>query len=80
MEDLRGLQFKNKIGAAFGSYGWSGQCVDVIEEHFEEADIPLVRKGIRCKWQPRAEDLEQCRQFGREVADAVLEEVDTDED
>jgi len=33
LEDLRGLKFKNKIAAAFGSYGWSGEAPDKIEEH-----------------------------------------------
>ena len=31
LEDLRGLKFKNMIGAAFGSYGWSGESVKLIE-------------------------------------------------
>src|SRR5450759_5096510 len=29
LEDLRGLKFQNKIGAAFGSYGWSGESVKI---------------------------------------------------
>jgi len=69
--DLKGLKFKNKLGAAFGSYGWSGEAVKRIEAHFGDCRIPLVREGIRCKWQPRAEDLEACRAFGRELADAT---------
>jgi flavorubredoxin len=69
--DLRGLKFKNKLGAAFGSYGWSGEGVKVIEEHLQTAKIPIVREGIRCKWQPRPEDLEACRKFGREIGQAT---------
>ena len=46
LEDLRGLQFQNKIGAAFGSYGWSGECVKQIEEHFAKCQIPLVGPEI----------------------------------
>ena len=65
LEDLRGLRFKNKIGAAFGSYGWSGESVKMIEEHFEKCKIPVVREGIRCKWQPSTQDLENCRSYGR---------------
>ncbi len=71
LEDLRGLRFKNKIGAAFGSYGWSGQAVQLIEEHLGACNIPLAHEGIRCKWQPTREDLEACRQFGRELAGAT---------
>ncbi len=70
--DLKGLRFRNKIGAAFGSYGWSGESVKVIEQIFEDCRIPLVREGIRAKWQPTADDLEACRAFGREIARATL--------
>ena len=69
--DLAGLQFKNKQGAAFGSHGWSGESVKHIESHLEDAGIPLVREGIRCKWQPDAGELDDCRQFGRELAEAT---------
>jgi len=71
LEEMRGLRFKNKIGAAFGSYGWSGESVKDIEEVFRKAGIPLVREGIRVKWQPGVADLVTCRAFGRELAAAV---------
>ena len=71
LEAIRGLKFKNKIGAAFGCYGWSGEAVKIIEEHFGRCGIPLVREGIKCKWQPRADDLEACRAFGRELGEAT---------
>lgn len=71
LEDLRGLKFKNKIGAAFGSYGWSGESVKILEEHLEKCKIPVVREGIRCKWQPSAKDIEACRSFGREIGQAT---------
>jgi len=71
LEDIRGLKFRNKLGAAFGSYGWSGESVKIIEEHFGRCKIPLVREGLRCKWQPGPEDLAACRAFGREIAQAT---------
>jgi flavorubredoxin len=71
LEDLKGLKFKNKLGAAFGCYGWSGEAVKIIEEHFAKCKIPLIREGIRCKWQPRPEEIEACRAFGRELAQAT---------
>ncbi len=67
LEDLRGLNFRNKLGAAFGSYGWSGESVKTIEDHLSKCKIPLIREGIRCKWQPSSRDLEECRSFGREL-------------
>ncbi len=66
LEDLKGLRFKNKVGAAFGSYGWSGESVKLIEEILEKARIKVLQKGMRCKWQPTQEELKQCIEFGRE--------------
>jgi len=71
LEDLKGLRFQNKIGAAFGSYGWSGESVKLIEEHLARCNIPVVAPGVRAKWQPTAADLAECEQLGRTVAQAV---------
>jgi len=71
LEDLRGLKFQNKIGAAFGTYGWSGESIKVIEEHLNRCKIPVVAPGVRAKWQPREADLENCRKLGRAVAQEV---------
>jgi len=71
LEDLRGLKFRNKTGAAFGSYGWSGENITRIESHLEEARIPLAVQGLNIKWCPDAEGLEKCRQMGRDIADRM---------
>lgn len=71
LEDIRGLKFQNKISAAFGSYGWSGESVKLIEEHLTRCKIPIVSQGVRAKWQPRAADLSECEKLGRKVAQAV---------
>jgi anaerobic nitric oxide reductase flavorubredoxin len=71
LEDLRGLRFQNKIGAAFGSYGWSGECVKIIEEHLGKCKIPVAAPGVRAKWQPKPPDLAECEKLGRQVAAAL---------
>jgi len=75
LEDMKGLRFENKIGASFGSYGWSGECVKIIDRHFENSKIPVVAEGVLAKWQPKVEDLEKCRALGRKVANSVKNEV-----
>lgn len=72
LEDLRGLGFQHKIGAAFGSFGWSGESVKEIEGHLERSKVQKVADGVSVKWQPTAEDLERCRALGQAVAQAVL--------
>jgi flavorubredoxin len=71
LEDIKGLRFQNKIGAAFGSYGWSGESAKIIEEHLKSCKIPLVAAGVLAKWQPKTEDLDKCRELGRSVGKAV---------
>jgi len=71
LEDLKGLKFQNKIGAAFGSYGWSGESVKQIEAHLAACNIPLAAEGVRAKWQPTAADLMNCETLGRKVAVGV---------
>ncbi len=71
LEDLKGLKFKNKVGAAFGSYGWSGENVKLIEENLEKARVKVVQEGIKFKWQPTVEELEKCVEFGRSFAAKV---------
>ena len=71
IEDLKGLKFKNKVGAAFGSYGWSGESVKIIEEHLDQAKITKVGPGILAKWQPTPEDLAKCREFGWTIGKAI---------
>jgi anaerobic nitric oxide reductase flavorubredoxin len=68
LEDLKGLKFKNKVGAAFGSYGWSGENVKLIEETLEKAKVKILQEGIKFKWQPTEEELGKCVEFGRSFA------------
>jgi flavorubredoxin len=68
LEDLKGLKFKNKVGAAFGTYGWSGENVKLIEEILEKAKIKILQEGIKFKWQPTKEELGKCVEFGRSFA------------
>jgi anaerobic nitric oxide reductase flavorubredoxin len=72
LEDLRGLRFKNRIGAAFGAYGWSGEGVGLLEEHLKAAGIPLAAPGVKGAWQPSADDLAKCEALGAAVAREIL--------
>ena len=71
MEDLKGLKFQNKIGAAFGCYGWSGESVGILEDHLKQCKINVVAPGVKAKWQPKEDDLALCRELGKKVAQAI---------
>ena len=70
---MRGLKPQNKIAAAFGSYGWSGECVKLLNEAIEDMRLELVDEGIRFKYVPTEEDLEECVAMGRRIGQTVKE-------
>jgi flavorubredoxin len=69
LDEIRNLKPRNKIGAAFGSYGWSGEGVKNLEAKLREAGIDLVEPGIRVKYQPTEEELAQCFAMGRRIGE-----------
>ena len=73
LEDLKGLKFENKIGAAFGSYGWSGEGVTQLQEHLLQCKIKVIDGSVKVKWQPTDQDLAACRELGKNVAKAIME-------
>jgi anaerobic nitric oxide reductase flavorubredoxin len=74
LEDIRGMKFQNKIGAAFGCYGWSGESVKTLEEHLAKSKITKVADGVLAKWQPRIEDLAKSRELGAQIGRAVRQD------
>ena len=71
LEDLAHLKFRIPIGAAFGSYGWGGESARIIQERLKACGMETPVEPLRVRWQPRAEDLEACRELGRHVGMAV---------
>ncbi|MDR7871105.1 MAG: anaerobic nitric oxide reductase flavorubredoxin [Tissierellaceae bacterium] len=69
LEMLRGIGFKKKKAAAFGSYGWSGESVKIIEEKLKDAKLELVEGGPLVLWNPDEEGIKECYEFGRKFAE-----------
>uniref|UniRef100_A0A7V3PST6 FprA family A-type flavoprotein n=1 Tax=candidate division WOR-3 bacterium TaxID=2052148 RepID=A0A7V3PST6_UNCW3 len=65
---MKGLKPKNKIGAAFGSYGWSGEAVGMIAERLRAMGIELVVEPLKIKYVPDNESLNKCRTTGARIA------------
>jgi len=70
LEMIKGLRFKNKKGASFGCYGWSGESIKIIKEHLEKSGFSVINDGIRALWNPDDKSLEKCVEFGREIANS----------
>ena len=68
---MKGLKPLNKIGAAFGSYGWSGEAVKMINKELEAMKFDIVDPGLRIQYVPDKEALESCYELGRKIGKAV---------
>jgi flavorubredoxin len=74
---LRGLRPRNLIGAAFGSYGWSGEGVSQANAILKEMKVELVSDGFSVQFVPDEKDLDECRKLGQRVAERLVEMVDS---
>ncbi len=65
---------KSKIAAVFGSFGWSGEAVKMVEQRLTGLKYKLAAEGISFRFTPTAENLEACRHFAEQIAGTVLTE------
>ena len=68
---LKGLKPQNKIGAAFGSYGWSGEAPKLINEELEAMKFDVVDTPLKLKYVPDEGGIEACHELGRKIAQAL---------
>ncbi|MGD0278700.1 MAG: FprA family A-type flavoprotein, partial [Smithella sp.] len=72
MTYLKGLKPANLIGAAFGSYGWSGESVKHLEEMLKGMKVEIAAESISVKNAPDSDVLEKCHELGKTIADRLL--------
>jgi flavodoxin I len=70
---VKGINLKGKIGAAFGSYGWSGEApkliLEIMKFKFEMQAIepPLLAKNV-----PDQNALNSCNDLGMKVSERLM--------
>ncbi|MGD9162516.1 MAG: FprA family A-type flavoprotein [Desulfobacteraceae bacterium] len=72
---FKGLKPKNKIVAAFGSYGWSGEAVKLINSVFDEMKLDIVDPGIKANYVPDGDTLNACRVLGKKIAEKLPQQL-----
>jgi flavorubredoxin len=68
---MKGLRPLNRIGGAFGSYGWSGESAKQLQEHLAAMNMEMPAEPVKCAWRPDKDALKACHALGKIVAEAL---------
>jgi len=71
LREMEGLRPRNKLAAAFGSYGWGGGATATIEKSLKSAGMELVAPAMTVNWVPNKDELQKCYDYGKEFAKKV---------
>lgn len=73
LENLGKADARGKVGAAFGSYGWSGEAPVMIADKMRQMGMKVIDPVLRVQYKPTAKDLEECKRLGKDIANKVKE-------
>ncbi|MFM1841580.1 MAG: hypothetical protein RLZZ490_311, partial [Cyanobacteriota bacterium] len=62
---------KTQLCGVFGSFGWSGEAIDLLEGKFRDAGFRFGFDPIRVKFKPTDQTLKQCEEAGTDFAQAL---------
>lgn len=62
---------KSKLAGVFGSYGWSGEAIDLLEGKLKDAGYQFGFDTIRVKFKPNEVTLKYCEEAGTDFAQAL---------
>jgi flavodoxin short chain len=71
MESLEKANVAGKLGASFGSYGWSGEAPIDIANKMRKLGMEVIDPVLRIQYQPTDKDLEECKRLGKDLATRV---------
>ncbi len=71
IESLEKAKVADKVGAAFGSYGWSGEAPVMIAEKMRDLGMKVIDPVLRIQYEPSEKDIEECKRLGKDLAARV---------
>jgi len=71
---LKGLRPQKKKALAFGSYGWGGGAVKLVEQELKNAGVEVLEPGLQVRYRPYEKELERCRELGEQLAAVAKEQ------
>ncbi|WP_232056784.1 FprA family A-type flavoprotein [Methylomonas rhizoryzae] len=72
LSSLTVVNLKNKLGGVFGSYGWTGEGVRLVEDRLRGLKLRVPVPGLRVKLIPTDAEIVECKAFGLELAQELM--------
>ncbi len=86
LKELKDMDLSSKMGIAFGSYGWSGEAVEVIHDYLRESNIQAVDSSfiikntgmddvffpIRVKFGPKKSEIQYIDRAAQTIGDLLV--------
>ena len=67
---VKGVSLKGKVGATFGSYGWSGEAPGLILEIMKNKfEMQVVESPLLVKYTPDEKMLSSCKDLGKRISE-----------
>ena len=70
---VRGVNLKGKAGAAFGSYGWTGEAPKYVLEIMKyKFEMQVTEPPLLAKYTPDQRMLDKCRALGKRISESLI--------
>ena len=74
--EMEKANLKGKVGTAFGSYGWSGESIQMMTDTMKHIyGMNMLEPGLKILRRPSESGLEQCRNWGRTIVEKMKETI-----
>lgn len=85
LKELKDINLEGKIAAAFGSYGWSGEAIEVIQDYLNETNMKVLNTSeiikstgmsdiyfpMRIRFSPKGDTLKEIEKSIKFVSDLL---------
>jgi NADH oxidase (H2O-forming) len=67
------IRDRGKLATAFGSYGWSGEAVKIIEANLKALKLNVIQEAMAKKFFPNNEKVGEYIEFGKKFGEQLLQ-------
>lgn len=71
LSSVDAINSRGKPAGCFGSFGWSGEAVDMIESHLKYLGFKVKSGGIKVNFNPTEENIKTIRDYALEIAKSI---------